>query len=102
MRSPAGPLAGGPLCRWGGLRLGGEFFVLGQQAPELLEDAHDGDVDADGAFAVEDRGKHGHAQLGEHAGYIPAPAPLEPLTNVYNHNILIKDGQHGPLQMCRL
>ena len=42
--------------------------VFDDQLAQAVEDTHDGDVYLYGALAVEDRGKHGHAQAGEGVG----------------------------------
>ena len=46
--------------------LASEFDVAAHHPAELDEGAHDGDVDLNGAVAVEDRGEHGNSLLGGH------------------------------------
>jgi len=51
-----------------------EIPVAGSHRPEADEDAHDLDVDLDGALAVQHAGEHGHALFGEGMGSVPAAA----------------------------
>ena len=51
-----------------------ELSVADQQLAHADEGTHDLNVDGDGTFAVEDRGEHAHASLGEGAGSVAATA----------------------------
>ncbi len=46
-------------------QLMGQFLVQGERLPQAHKGAHDGDVDLDGALAVQHAGEHGDALLGE-------------------------------------
>lgn len=43
----------------------GQVLIGGDHFAQLDEGPHDGDVDLDGAFAMQDAGKHGDALLGK-------------------------------------
>jgi hypothetical protein len=53
----------------------GEIFVAGEKLAHLDEGANNEDAHLDGAIAVEDRGKHGHAMLSEDVRRCPAATP---------------------------
>ena len=53
-----------------GCEFRGEFFVEGKCFAKADENAHDDDVDLDGARAVEDAGEHGDALFGEGSGNV--------------------------------
>src|SRR5258708_30025315 len=52
----------------------GKVLMTGGKLPELDKRSHDGDVDLNGALAVEHRRKHGHTLLGKNVRKKPAEA----------------------------